>query len=112
MQAATQAALDRLVEGIVEAVHPLRIILFGSAARGDTGPDSDLDVLVVMPEGSPRVKTARRVYRNALAVGAPFDVVVATPAMLEAHRTTPGLIFRTALEEGVVVYEKGAGADG
>lgn len=111
MEQATQAALDRLVEGIVEAVHPLRIILFGSAARGDTGPDSDLDVLVVMPEGSPRLKTARRVYRNALAVGAPFDVVVATPAMLEAHRTTPGLIFRTALEEGVV-YEKGAGADG
>jgi predicted nucleotidyltransferase len=43
--------LDGLVRRIVQAVHPLRIILFGSAARGQMGPHSDLDVLVVMPDG-------------------------------------------------------------
>ena len=48
--------LEELVQRIVEAVHPLRIILFGSAARGEMGPNSDLDVLVVMPDGIHRGK--------------------------------------------------------
>jgi len=43
--------VENLVSQIVEAVHPLRIILFGSAARGDMRPDSDIDLLIVMPEG-------------------------------------------------------------
>jgi predicted nucleotidyltransferase len=42
--------LQELVQRIVETVHPLRIILFGSAARGEMGPNSDLDVLVAMPD--------------------------------------------------------------
>lgn len=54
-----QHLLDELVKRTVEAVRPLRIILFGSAARGEMGPDSDIDLLVVMPEGS--VPTSRLV---------------------------------------------------
>ena len=41
--------IDQLVERIVEVVNPLKIILFGSAARGEMGPDSDVDVLVSCP---------------------------------------------------------------
>jgi len=48
------ALLSTLTRSIVESVHPLRIILFGSAARGAMGPDSDFDFLVVKPEGSHR----------------------------------------------------------
>jgi predicted nucleotidyltransferase len=51
---APEQTVDRIVRRIVEAVHPLRIILFGSRARGDARPDSDLDLLVVMPEGTHR----------------------------------------------------------
>lgn len=112
MRATMQTALDRLVEQIVEAVHPLRILLFGSHARTDAGPESDLDILVVVPDGTPRRETARRIYRRVRGIGVPFDAVVATPAILDAHRTTPGLIFRTVLEEGVVVYEDGGRGDG
>lgn len=104
MQAATQAALDRLVEGIVEAVHPLRIILFGSAARGDTGPDSDLDVLVVMSDGTHRRGTAMRIHERVEDVGLPFDVIVSTPGLLEKQRRDPGLIYGTILDEGRTVY--------
>ena len=46
--------IDDLVRRIVEVVHPRRIILFGSAARGDMGPDSDIDILVVVPDGTHR----------------------------------------------------------
>jgi predicted nucleotidyltransferase len=43
--------LADVVQRIVDAVRPLKIILFGSAAREDMGPDSDLNILIVMPEG-------------------------------------------------------------
>jgi predicted nucleotidyltransferase len=44
--------MRELVEPIVQALHPRTIILFGSAARGQMGPKSDLIVLVVMPDGT------------------------------------------------------------
>jgi predicted nucleotidyltransferase len=96
--------LDRLVRQIVEAVHPLRILLFGSAARGEATSGSDLDLLVVMPEGIHRRKTAQELYRKIRGAGVAFDLVVATPADLERHRDNPGLIYRTILEEGQEVY--------
>ena len=96
--------VDRLVQQIVEAVHPLRIVLFGSAARGDMHPDSDLDILVVVPDGTHRRHTAQTLYRRLQGVGHPFDVVVATPSDLERHRDNPGLIYATILREGRVVY--------
>ena len=51
--------VEELVRRIVEEVHPLRIILFGSAARSEIGPSSDLDVPVVMPEGTHRRRNLR-----------------------------------------------------
>ena len=61
MPTGTQATLtiEALVGRIVAAVHPLRIIVFGSAARGDMNADSDIDVMVVMPDGTHRLKTTR-----------------------------------------------------
>ncbi len=96
--------IDRLVSQIVETVHPLRIIAFGSAARGDAGPESDLDVLVVMPDGTQRLRTARELYQQVRGIGVSFDILVATPALLEQHRDNPGLIYRTILREGRTVY--------
>ncbi|MFN9061382.1 MAG: nucleotidyltransferase domain-containing protein, partial [Pseudanabaena sp.] len=43
-------ALSKLVNRIVEEIKPLRVILFGSVARNSMGEDSDIDLLVVMPE--------------------------------------------------------------
>jgi predicted nucleotidyltransferase len=56
--------IDDLVQRIVDAVHPLRIILFGSAARGEMGADSDVDLLIVMPNGTHRRHTAQHLYRT------------------------------------------------
>jgi len=99
-----QQQLDELVRRIVEAVHPLRIILFGSAARGEMGPDSDVDLLVVMPEGTHRGHTAKRIYLSVRRAGIPFEVVVATPSDLEKHRDTPGLVYREVAREGRTVH--------
>lgn len=100
----TSQVVDRMVQTIVASVRPLRIILFGSAARDEMGPDSDLDVLVVMPPGTHRRKTAQRLYRQMGGLGVPFDIVVATSEDLELHRNNPGLICQTILREGRQVY--------
>ena len=96
--------IEQLVERIIELVQPLRIILFGSAARGEMGPDSDIDVVVVMPEGVHRRRTAQLLYRQIRGLGVPFDILVATPDDLERHRDNIGLIYQSILREGREVY--------
>ncbi len=96
--------IDDLIGRIVDTVHPLRIVLFGSAARGEMGPDSDIDIMVVMPDGTHRLNTARYLYRRMFGFGFPVDIVVATPSILERHKNNIGLIYRTVLEEGKEVY--------
>jgi len=103
----TPDALDQLVHQIVGLAKPLRVILFGSTARGAPSPDSDLDVLVVMPEGTHCRRTAQFLYQHIRNVGRPMDILVATPAMLERHKNSLGLIYRTILEEGKEVYVAG-----
>jgi uncharacterized protein len=93
-----------LVRRIVEASHPLRVLLFGSTARGDAGRYSDIDVLVVVEDGSHRRHTAQRIYRNLVGFGIPVDVVVATPTDLERYADSPGLVYREAIREGKELY--------
>ena len=100
----TPTVIEKLVSNVVECVDPLRIILFGSAARGDMGVHSDLDLLVVMPEGVHRRRTAQKLYREITGLGVPFDIVVATPNDLEKHKLNVGLIYKNALEEGKEIY--------
>ena len=99
-----QSRLDLLISRIVEIAHPLRIVMFGSAARRDIGPDSDIDLLVIMPEGTQRRATAQKLYREISGVGIPFDVLVATPSDILKHKDNIGLIYRSALREGIEVY--------
>ena len=96
--------IEQLVRRIIELVYPLRIILFGSAARGEMESDSDIDVLVVMPEGVHRRRTVQLLYRQIRGLGVPFDILVATPNDLEVHRDNIGLIYQTILREGREVY--------
>lgn len=96
--------LQELTERIVDAVHPLRIILFGSAARGEMGPNSDLDVLVVMSEGVHRRKTAQLIYRHLLGFGFATDVVVATESDLRKYGDNFSLVYYPVLREGKEIY--------
>lgn len=93
-----------LVSRIVSAAHPLRIILFGSMARGDAGENSDIDVLVITGDNTHRRKTAQAIYRALLGSGLPVDVVVATPSDLDKYGESPGLIYREALRDGRDLY--------
>ena len=96
--------LDDIVRRIVAVARPERIILFGSAARGEMGPHSDVDLLIVK-EGAHRRNLAGRIYENLYGVGAAVDVVVVSPADVERYRNSPALVIKPALDEGRVVYE-------
>ena len=96
--------INDLISRIVNAAHPIRIVLFGSAARGDMRPDSDIDVMVVMPEGTHRLNTVRQLYKQIFGLGYPVDIVVTTPSILEQHKDSIGLIYRTVLAEGKQIY--------
>jgi predicted nucleotidyltransferase len=98
----TPAALRELVRCIVEVAKPERIILFGSAARGQM--DSDLDVLVVKAGVEHRRRLAQDIYMNLPELGVGVDVIVLTPEDIEAQRTSVGSIIGPALEEGRVIY--------
>ena len=98
------ALVEDLVRRIVAVAHPLRIILFGSAARGEMGPHSDLDVLVVVPDGVDRRATARAAYRNMIGLGHPTDIVVATESDLRRYGHNFSLVYSPALREGREIY--------
>lgn len=93
-----------LVRQIVASVRPLRVILFGSSATDIARADSDIDLLIVMPEGTDRRRTAQRLYVELQGCPLPFDLVVATPGDLERHKDNPGLIYGRILGQGRELY--------
>jgi predicted nucleotidyltransferase len=98
------AQFDEIIRRIVEVANPRRIIMFGSAARGTMGPDSDLDLLVITQGPVHRRQLAQRIYRRMIGVGQAVDVIVATPEDIERYGQSLGLVYRPALEEGREVY--------
>ena len=98
------AVIDEIVERIVAAANPVRVLLFGSAARGTMSAHSDVDVLVVVPDGVPIRAMAQELHVRMLGVDVPVDIVVATPSVLERYGNSRGLIYREALRHGREVY--------
>jgi predicted nucleotidyltransferase len=98
--------IEEMVLRIVERFDPERIILFGSAARGDAGPDSDVDLLFVVPvEGLKREK--QLAIRKALrGIRTPVDIVVSTPEDFDWRQEIVGTIEYPAVKEGRVLYAR------
>ncbi len=99
--------LDDIVDRITSNVRPLRIILFGSTARGEISRNSDLDLLIVMPEGTHRRKTSRKVFQALRGIGVSKDVIVVTERDVAEHGKNPSLVLKPALEEGRELYAAG-----
>jgi predicted nucleotidyltransferase len=100
-----ERAIQEMVRRIVEGFDPEKIILFGSQARGDAGPDSDVDLLVVMPTDSKR-DTSVQIGVALHAMGVPKDVMVITPDEFERRKNIAGTIAYPAHHEGRVLYER------
>src|SRR3990170_1134310 len=104
--ASRETEIRKMIRRIVRRFHPERIILFGSHARGEAGPDSDVDLLVVMSiTGSKREK--RLEIGMALHdLRLPTDIIVTTPEEFAWRKEIPGTIERPAALEGTVLYER------
>jgi predicted nucleotidyltransferase len=102
----TQPPIDHIVRKIAEAFHPRRIVLFGSRARGDARPDSDLDLLIEVESNLP--PRARAVQVDALFGQRmwPMDIMVYTPEEVQKHRQNRNSLVSAAEREGKVLYER------
>ena len=97
--------LSEVVERIVTKFHPVKIILFGSWARGAAREDSDLDLLVVLPKVEHTRKAAIQIGNTLSHLPISKDIIVTTPEDIEKYWKTVGDIMLLALEEGKVIYE-------
>lgn len=96
-----------LLDPVIAFYRPVRIVLFGSAARGTAGPDSDIDLLVIVDDDTPPEKLtlragyeARRSYRGAA------DVFPCRRSVFEIKRQVVGTLAHEAAEDGIVVYDR------
>lgn len=101
-----QEEIQKMVELIVERFHPEKIILFGSHARGEAGPDSDVDLLIVMPVKGSRREKAVQIGVALHDIRAPKDIIVTTPENFEWRKEISGTIERPADREGMVLYAR------
>ena len=98
------SVLRDIVRRVVEVAQPETIILFGSAVRGEMGPDSDVDLLVIKGGRFQRGRLVDKIYSNMRGAGEAVNIIVVTPEEVERYRNAPCLVIYPALREGKVVY--------
>src|SRR6266542_5564477 len=96
----TEALIARMVKRIVKRFHPQQVILFGSHARGDAGPDSDVDLLVVMDFEGPAGDKVLEIRQALHDILVPKDVIVTRPADFAWRKDVVGTIEWPAAREG------------
>lgn len=97
---AMTTVLPQIVKNIVEAINPLRIILFGSAARGKFGPGSDFDLLVVIRDDADTRTEWNAAHSAASGFGIPVDLVLVKNSPLHIYQNDVYLVYYHALTEG------------
>ena len=98
-------SLAGIVERLIDAYDPERIYLFGSKARGDYGPDSDFDLLVVVPDSaSDERKRSRLAYERLWGTATASDVLVWTRDRFESRSHLRASLPGTVLREGKILY--------
>ena len=101
--ALSRETLNDIIRRVVAVADPQRIILFGSAARGEMNRNSDVDLLIVKEGGDADLRA--RIYENLYGVRVAVDAILVSPANVERYRNSHALVIKPALQEGRVVYE-------
>jgi len=97
--------LGAIVEALVQALHPVRIILFGSRARGQARPDSDFDLLVVADTTLPPIDRMFAARKALWGQRICADIFVLTPSEYDAFSRQASSVAARANQEGLVLYE-------
>lgn len=97
--------LAEIVHRLVAAYEPERIYLFGSKARGDAGPDSDYDLMVVVPDDAPPVRRrSRSAYEALRGTGRAADVLVCTRSSFDSRLHVRASLPATIVSEGRLLH--------
>lgn len=97
-----------LLDPVVSYFRPQRVILFGSAGRGDAGPNSDIDLLVVLDDDVPAERlTAKAVAEARATYHAPVDIILCRASNLNLRARAVGSFAHQILRDGISVYERG-----
>ena len=89
---------------VVNSVHPLKVVLFGSRARGDERAGSDIDFLVVVPDGADRRQLYKDGSRSMIGLALPVDILIVEASQIEPGSYDRYSVLFPALHEGRVVY--------
>jgi len=102
----TRKQIDTVVQKIVQAFHPKKVILFGSYAYGKPSVDSDVDLLIIAESTERPAQRAIRVVKQLLDVPFPMDVLVRTPQEVRQRLQINDCFMREIVEQGQVLYEQ------
>jgi len=97
--------MDEIVERIVKTMHPQKVILFGSRARGQARLGSDIDILIIAESSKPRYQRSAPLYGALSDILMPMDIVVYTPEEIAEWSEVRQAFITTAVREGKVLYE-------
>jgi len=100
----SERKLREIIRRVVKVARPEKIILFGSAARGEMGPNSDVDLLVVKQGKFHQGHLTGEIYMNLQGVGLAVDIILVTPEQIEKYAHTHFLVIAPALRDGKEVY--------
>lgn len=104
--ASVDRLIDKMVRRIVKRFDPERIILFGSHATGSASPDSDVDLLIVMPVAGSKRRLQLELRTALHDVRVPKDVIVTTPEEFAWRKDIVGTIEYPAARDGKVLYAR------
>ncbi len=100
----TDGDIEEMTRRIIATSHPIKIVLFGSRARGTAQPASDVDLLVVQPDPVEQRRESIRLRRALRDFQVPIDIVVVGEAFANRYRDIPGSVLYPAFKEGRVLY--------
>ena len=99
-------AFSEVTRRILSVSDPTQIIVFGSHARGDEKIGSNLDILVVLDGIESTHAESIRLRRELRDLMYPIDIIVTTPQQLARYQNIQGLIYQSAINDGIVIYER------
>ena len=109
IRADVDAAIQQMVQIIVDGWDPEQIILFGSRARGDYHEHSDVDLVVIFNEATGRADLARQIKNKIACTGKTTDIIISTPPDMLRRATVVGTVERAAISDGRTLHLKGRG---
>ncbi len=104
MQPVTEELIQEIKERIVSAVHPEKIILFGSYAYGTPTEDSDVDLLVIMQSNEPMHKRIFRIRKLFRDFRVPKEIIVYTPQEVDNWKNVSNAFITSIIRKGKVIY--------